>query len=153
MLDGNPLQALWFDHLGHIRAGDRYRGNRVSEIGEVTKGVLALARELDCAAILLSQLNRQVEQRDDNRPQMSDLRESGNIEEDADTILFCYRHFYYLERMAEPRGDEERERHRNLMENMRNILDAICAKRRNGRVFTARLNAFMGSNAIRSLVA
>ena len=95
---GAPLGMLVLDHLTKIRPSQRYAGNRANEVGEVTDGLKELAREHNLAVVLLSQLNRGVEGRDDKRPQLMDLRDSGNIEQDADAVLFLYREAYYLEK-------------------------------------------------------
>lgn len=150
---GRKLDTLIVDHMGFIQPSSRYRGSRVHEIGEITKGIKALAKELDCAGVALSQLNRKSEERDDKRPQMQDLRDSGDIEQDADTIVFVYREYYYLERKGvQPKAENEQWR-LDQMDKLKDKIEFILGKRRNGPVFNAMADAFMGSNAIRSLVA
>jgi replicative DNA helicase len=107
-----------------------------------------LAREYDIAVILLSQLNRAVEGRDNKRPQLSDLRDSGAIEQDADTIMFLYREAYYLER-EKGGGDDKAERAERLID-CQNKLELIIAKQRNGPLGTIDLFADMGCAAIRN---
>ena len=79
--------------------------NRVQELTEITTGLKALAKDLNVPILALSQLSRQVEQRDDKRPQLSDLRESGSIEQDADVVLFVYREAYYLKNREPKKGN------------------------------------------------
>ena len=108
------LGLILIDYLQLMR-GDGRTDNRVEQIGQISRGLKTLARELDCPVIALSQLNRGVEQRTDKRPVLSDLRESGSIEQDADLVMFIYRDEYY---------DHESERE--------GIADLIIAKHRNG---------------------
>lgn len=101
-----PLGLVVIDYLQLMRRPDARGRNEASVIGDITKGLKQLARQADCTVILLSQLSRQVEGREDKRPQLSDLRESGHIEQDADFVLFAFREAYYLERNR-PSGKTE----------------------------------------------
>ncbi len=96
------LDCIVVDYLQLVTSSSRKSDGRVQEVSEITQGLKALAKDLKAPVIALSQLSRQVENREDKRPQLSDLRESGSIEQDADAVLFVYRESYYLER-AEPR--------------------------------------------------
>lgn len=98
---GRFLAVLCIDHMGLVTPSDRYRGNKVAEAGEVSGQARALAKELDCCVILLCQLSREVEKRDDKRPVMADLRWSGEIEQDAHVVAFLYREGYYLAQNAD----------------------------------------------------
>ncbi|TDR28922.1 replicative DNA helicase [Aquamicrobium defluvii] len=142
------LDVLMIDHLGLIRASSRYSGNRVHEISEMTAALKSLAREYGIAVVLLSQLNRAVESRDNKRPQLSDLRDSGSIEQDADTIIFLYRESYYLER-EKASGEREQERTQRLID-CQNTLEFIISKQRNGPLETVELFADMACGAIRN---
>ncbi|CAL7963196.1 Replicative DNA helicase [Alphaproteobacteria bacterium] len=114
-------------------------GNRVQEIGEVSQGLKALSKELDIPVIALSQLSRAVENREDKRPQLSDLRESGNIEQDADIVTFLYREEYYLSRSVPVDGGKNMEWQETLYQ-VRNIAELIISKHRNGPIGTCLLH-------------
>ncbi|MFN3958904.1 MAG: replicative DNA helicase [Parvularculaceae bacterium] len=128
------LGLLVIDYL-QLLSGSQKRGdNRVQEITEISMGLKALAKELNVPVLALSQLSRQVEQRDDKRPQLADLRESGSIEQDADVVLFIYREEYYLRR-AEPRPDDEK--HAKWIADCdaaRGIAEVIIGKQRHGPI-------------------
>ncbi|WP_018094768.1 replicative DNA helicase [Sinorhizobium meliloti] len=147
--DGNPMSVLFIDHLGLIRPSSRYSGNRVNEIAEVTSGLKSLARELDIAVVLLSQLNRALESREEKRPMLSDLRDSGAIEQDADMIAFLFRESYYLER-ATGGAQEEQMVREDRLDQCRNSLEFIIAKQRNGPLGTVHLFADMAYSAVRN---
>ena len=113
--------------------------NRVQEITEITTGLKALAKELAVPIIALSQLSRQVENREDKRPQLSDLRESGSIEQDADVVLFVYRDEYYLANREPKAGTEDHLKWEQAMNDARGKGDVIIAKQRHGPVGTVSL--------------
>ncbi|MEO1294172.1 MAG: DnaB-like helicase C-terminal domain-containing protein, partial [Pseudomonadota bacterium] len=115
------LHLLIVDYLQLLRANSN-KDSRVNEISEITQGLKAIAKELNIPVIALSQLSRQVEQRDDKRPQLSDLRESGSIEQDADLIMMLYREEYY-----DPDTPD------------RGIAEVILTKHRNGPTGTVKL--------------
>jgi replicative DNA helicase len=116
---------------------------RVQEITEITTGLKALAKELGVPIIALSQLSRQVESRDDKRPQLSDLRESGSIEQDADVVMFVYREEYYLKNKEPKFGTEEYVKWEAEMNEMRGKAEVIVAKQRHGPTGSVSL-AFQG---------
>jgi replicative DNA helicase len=121
--------------------------NRVQELSEITRSLKGVAKELNVPILALSQLSRAVEQREDKRPQLADLRESGSIEQDADVVMFIYREQYYHER-AEPkqRADEPMDKFNERVERWQehgekicNIADVLIAKQRHGPVGTVSL--------------
>jgi replicative DNA helicase len=136
------LDVLVVDYLQLLAGSGSKRGseNRVQEITEITTGLKALAKELQAPIIALSQLSRQVENRDDKRPQLSDLRESGSIEQDADVVLFVYREEYYLKN-KEPtdQGSPEWFKWEADMQKMRGIAEVIIGKQRHGPTGTVEL--------------
>lgn len=145
---GKPLSVVIVDHIGIMRASERYSGNRVQEITEITGGLKALAKELDVAVIALSQLNRQAEGRDDKRPVLGDFRDSGSIEQDADIMIGLYRESYYLDR-KQGLSDEEVAR----LIDSQNTIEVIFLKQRQGEIGPVRLFCSMGCNFIGELQA
>lgn len=146
------LDFMVIDHLGLIASSGRYSGSRVNEIGEMTAGLKGLAKELDCAVILLSQLNRVVESREDKRPRMADLRESGTIEQDADVVIMLYRKAYYLERSEPAAGSAEHLVWVREMEDCHNELQLLVEKQRAGPVGAVKCFVDIGCNAVRNAV-
>jgi replicative DNA helicase len=132
------LSLLIVDYL-QLLSGTGKRDNRVSEVTEITMGLKALAKELDVPIIALSQLSRRVEERDDKRPMLSDLRESGSIEQDADSVIFVYREEYYLQQ-SKPREDgDAMNRWYAQMAKFEGVAEAIVAKNRHGAAGTVEL--------------
>src|SRR5581483_9452505 len=128
------LGLLVIDYLQLMTGLSKRGDNRVQEVSEITTGLKAIAKELDIPVMALSQLSRAVEQRDDKRPQLSDLRESGSIEQDADLVLFVFREEYYLMRQM-PREDSPKfPEWQAEMEKVHGIAEAIVAKHRNGAI-------------------
>ena len=125
-----------------------YDLGRVQEVSEITRGLKAIAKELDVPVIALSQLSRQTEQRDDKRPQLSDLRESGSIEQDADVVLFLFREEYYLAREKPAQRANEKdsdfrtrqEKYDERVEERRAKAEVIVAKQRHGPIGTVELH-------------
>jgi replicative DNA helicase len=142
------LGLIVIDYLQLISPGSGMRfDNRVQELSVITRGLKALAKELHVPVLALSQLSRAVEQREDKRPQLADLRESGTIEQDADVVMFIYRDEYYLAR-SEPsrRADETEDKVNRRYEEWaqrcnqsENKADVIIAKQRHGPIGTVRL--------------
>lgn len=132
------LDVLIIDYI-QLMQGNKRTDNRVQEITEITTGLKALAKELNVPILALSQLSRQVENRDDKRPQLSDLRESGSIEQDADVVMFVYRDEYYLQNREPEMGSEEYGAWQNKLEYARGKADVIIAKQRHGPTGTAQL--------------
>ena len=133
--------------------GGKKSDNRVQEISEITRGLKMLAKDLDVPVIALSQLSRSVEQRDDKRPQLADLRESGSIEQDADLVMFTYREEYYLqnrdpsERMSNTTNNAMVESWQKRLDRARGKADIIIGKNRHGRPETVR-TAFYGDYSL-----
>jgi replicative DNA helicase len=135
------LDLIVIDYIQLLTgSAKRASESRVQEVTEITTGLKALAKELNVPIIALSQLSRQVESRDDKRPQLSDLRESGSIEQDADVVIFVYREEYYL-RNREPRPEsDEYPKWVKALQDADGVAEAIIAKQRHGPTDTVRLH-------------
>jgi len=137
------LDLVVVDYLQLIRS----RGNNANErVSEITRGLKALAKLLDVPIIALSQLSRAVEGRDNKRPVLSDLRDSGSIEQDADVVMFCYREEYYLAREHPPEKDGARADYEAALAASRNKMEIITAKQRMGSIGTDRVGCHMPTN-------
>jgi replicative DNA helicase len=112
----------------------------VQEVSEITQGLKAIAKELNIPVIALSQLSRQVENRDDKRPQLSDLRESGSIEQDADVVMFVYREEYYLSRMEPEGGTPAHAEWMQKSERAHAKAEVIIGKQRHGPIGNVELS-------------
>ena len=120
-------------------SGSRFSDNRQQEVSEISRTLKAIARELECPVIALSQLSRGVEQRQDKRPMMSDIRESGSIEQDADIVAFLYRDDYY-ERAGEDDEDDGDMGMEPQVNDDNGEIEIIIAKQRNGPTGTVKLH-------------
>jgi replicative DNA helicase len=135
------LDLIVVDYIQLLQgSGKRGNDNRVQEVTEITTSLKALAKELNIPVIALSQLSRQVESRDDKHPQLSDLRESGSIEQDADVVLFVYREEYYLQNKEPKPGTEEYAKWQAEMDQAFGQAEVIIAKQRHGPTGTVRLH-------------
>jgi replicative DNA helicase len=134
------LDLIVVDYIQLLQgSGKRGNDNRVQEVTEITTSLKALAKELNIPVIALSQLSRQVESRDDKHPQLSDLRESGSIEQDADVVMFVYREEYYLQNKEPKPGTEEHAKWLLEMDNAHGRAEVIIAKQRHGPTGTVPL--------------
>ena len=134
------LDVLIVDYLQLVRPATA-KDSRVNEVSEITQGLKAIAKELDIPVVALSQLSRQVESREDKRPQLSDLRESGSIEQDADVVMFVFREEYYKER--EKPGDHELDKMAKWQEEMARLhgrAEVVIGKQRHGPIGTVELS-------------
>jgi len=120
------------DYIQLMRATNIRSEGRVQEISEITQGLKALAKELNVPVLAVSQLSRAVEQRDDKKPQLSDLRESGSIEQDADVVMFVYREAYYLERKEPRPATVEHAEWQNKMNEISILAEIMISKQRHG---------------------
>ncbi len=147
--DGKKIDLLIVDYLQLLSASSRYSGNRNNEVSEISAGLRQIARENDLAMVALSQLSRTIESREDKRPMLADLRDSGSLEQDADTVAFLFREAYYLAKDKGKDPDADMERLDKLAE-CENKLEFIIAKQRNGSVRTIDLFVDIASSAVRN---
>ena len=136
------LDCLIIDYIQLLTAKGlaRSNANRVQEVTIITQCLKALAKELDIPILALAQLSRQVEQREDKRPQLSDLRESGSIEQDADVVAFVFREEYYLNRKEPSEGSEEHIQWQEDMERLHGKAEVIIGKQRHGPIGTVKVS-------------
>ena len=125
------LDMVVVDYI-QLMSASNYREGRVQEISEITQGLKALAKELSVPVLALSQLSRAVEHRDDKKPQLADLRESGSIEQDADVVMFVYREAYYAERKEPRPATVEHAEWQAKMNEVSNLAEIIIGKQRHG---------------------
>lgn len=134
------LDLIIVDYLQLATGDKRYAGGeRVQEVSEITQALKALAKELNVPVLALAQLSRQVETRADKKPQLSDLRESGSIEQDADMVMFIYREAYYLSREEPRENTPEHLTWQEKMDNCRGLAEVIIGKQRHGPIGVVRL--------------
>jgi replicative DNA helicase len=141
------LDMLVIDQLSFLTP-PRQRQSKVHEVGDLSRAAKELARSLNIPVILLSQLNRSVESREDKRPMLSDLRDSGDVEQDADKVIFAFRDEYYVSREKAPDDEAKLAAFVERQEKARDAIELIVAKNRMGRTGTAKLWCSIGVNAI-----
>lgn len=144
--EGKSLGFIVIDYLKFLRASDRYRGQRHYEVGEISGGLKALAKDLSIPVILLVQLNREVEKRSEKRPELADIRESGDLEADADTVLLLFREAYYLSSEAK-KDDDAAAR----LQDVQFKLEIIIAKQRMGPTGFVDVFFHPASSAVRDM--
>lgn len=139
----HKLAAVFIDYLQLLRSSEKRREpNRVQEVSEITQSLKAIAKEMNIPVVALSQLSRAVEQREDKRPQLADLRESGSIEQDADVVMFIFRKAYYILRKKPAENTEEYKEWREKVDVMQEELkeaEIMIAKQRNGPIGNIKL--------------
>ena len=127
----HDIGLVMVDYL-QLMSGPSNSENRQQEVSQISRGLKALAKELSIPILAISQLSRQVENRDDKRPQLADLRESGSIEQDADVVLFIYREEYYLARKEPRPNTTEHQEWQDLMDKVNGVAEVIIGKQRHG---------------------
>lgn len=143
---GSRLRVIFVDHIGLMSFSEHHRGNRYSGMTEISNSMKAMAKELGVAVVGLCQLNRGVESREDKRPSMADLRDSGAIEQDADMVILPYREAYYLAKKSDLTDDEAIR-----LEDIKNKMEIHIAKNRSGPECRVDAYCVMEANVIRSM--
>ena len=128
------LEMIVVDYIQLMKGTSNNKDGRVQEISQITQGLKAIAKELGVPVVALSQLSRQVEQRDDHKPQLADLRESGSIEQDADVVMFVYREGYYLQRKEPREATVEHAEWQAKMNEVAHLAEIIIGKQRHGPI-------------------
>ena len=128
------LEMIVVDYIQLMKGTSFNKDGRVQEISQITQGLKAVAKELGVPVVALSQLSRQVEQRDDHKPQLADLRESGSIEQDADVVMFVYREGYYLQRKEPREATVEHAEWQAKMNEVAHLAEIIIGKQRHGPI-------------------
>ncbi|MEO8926030.1 MAG: replicative DNA helicase [Caulobacteraceae bacterium] len=134
------LDLIVVDYLQLVTAGEGRIDNRVQEVSQITQGLKSLAKELNVPVLAAAQLSRQVENREDKKPQLADLRESGSIEQDADVVMFIYREAYYMSRTEPKEGTAEHLAWQEKLDPIRNLAEVIIGKQRHGPIGVVRLH-------------
>jgi len=148
---GKHLRFIVVDYLGLVEPSHQWRDNRVQQLAELTKGFREMAKAMNAHVCLLVQLNREVEKREDKRPQLHDLRESGAIEQDADLVMLCYRQEYYVQREGEYKDPVKEQDRQDRLHACENKLDIIIPKQRMGEVGVRTLFCSVANNRIDDL--
>lgn len=148
---GIDLAFVIVDHLGLLQPSNNYKGQKTNEVGEMSSGLASLAKSQNIALLALHQLNRNTEGRDNKRPGLADLRDSGNIEQDADVVGFVYREAYYLERAKYDAGTQQELQRVTELEACRNTMEFLVAKNRNGATQSVPLFCDIACNVVRDL--
>lgn len=144
--DGKKLTLVVVDHVGLVKSSDRYSGARHNEIGEISRGLKALAKNLGVPVLALCQLNREAEHREDKRPMLSDLNHSGSLEQDADVVIALYREAYYLERKV-----NKTEAESNRLSDVNQVMEVAILKNRQGPLKMIPIFASMPCNYLSDL--
>jgi replicative DNA helicase len=147
LIEGRRLDIVVVDHLLLLAKDKSYR-DKVQAVGELPAQLKQLAKDLDCTVLALSQLNRESEHRDSKRPQMSDLRWAGEIEQDADVVIFPYREHYYVQR-EKPSGYEAKLNRADRLKACEHQLELIVDKNRHGRIGTVEMFIDMAASHVR----
>jgi replicative DNA helicase len=148
---GECLKLVVVDHLGKVRPSKTYSGRRDLEVGEITDALATMALSEEIAVLALHQINRDPEHRANKRPQMSELRDSGRVEEDADGVMLVYREAYYLAREKHDTGSNEEMLRQKQLTEKQNIIEISIPKNRHGEIATVELFCDMACNVIRDL--